>query len=221
MPRKYDIAQRVRTIWLLRQRPRAINFTERQIMRIPAHPTEDHARIIAATQTWLEKAVIGLNLCPFAKAVHVKKQIRYVVSDATTPEQLLSTLMDELQTLSDLDPEQVDTTLLIHPHVLNDFLDYNEFLDVADAAVEDLDLVGELQVASFHPDYQFADSEPNDIDNYTNRSPYPTLHLLREDSIARAVEAFPEASDIFDKNIETLRQLGHDGWDKLQLPQAD
>ena len=190
-------------------------------MRIPAHPTEDHARIIAATQTWLEKAVIGLNLCPFAKAVHVKKQIRYVVSDATTPEQLLSTLMDELQTLSDLDPEQVDTTLLIHPHVLNDFLDYNEFLDVADAAVEDLDLVGELQVASFHPDYQFADSEPNDIDNYTNRSPYPTLHLLREDSIARAVEAFPEASDIFDKNIETLRQLGHDGWDKLQLPQAD
>ena len=189
-------------------------------MPTPAHPPEAHAVVIAATQAWLEKAVIGLNLCPFAKAVHVKKQIRYVVCDATTPEALLGTLMDELQILSDLDPEQVDTTLLIHPWVLNDFLDYNEFLDVADAAVEDLDLVGQLQVASFHPDYQFADSEANDIDNYTNRSPYPTLHLLREDSIARAVDAFPEAADIFDKNIQTLRRLGHDGWDKLNLPQA-
>ena len=189
-------------------------------MNTPAHPAEEHAAVIAATEAWLEKAVIGLNLCPFAKAVHVKKQIRYVVSDATTPEALLATLMDELQSLSDLDPEQVDTTLLIHPWVLNDFLDYNEFLDVADAAVEDLDLAGELQVASFHPDYQFEGSEANDIDNYTNRSPYPTLHLLREDSIERAVEAFPEAADIFDKNIATLRQLGHEGWDKLGLLRA-
>ena len=187
-------------------------------MTTAAH--EDHAAIIAATEVWLEKAVIGLNLCPFAKAVHVKKQIRYLVVDATTPEALLGSLMDELQLLSDSDPEQIDTTLLIHPYVLNDFLDYNEFLDVADAAVEDLDLAGVLQVASFHPHYQFADSEPNDIENYTNRSPYPTLHLLREESIDRAVEAFPEAADIFDKNIETLRRLGHDGWDQLQLPKA-
>lgn len=175
----------------------------------------DHAAVIAATETWLEKAVIGLNLCPFAKAVHVKKQIRYVVSDATTPEELLSVLMDELQFLSDADPEAVDTTLIIHPQVLHDFEDYNEFLDVADAALEDMDLVGELQVASFHPDYQFADTHKNDIDNYTNRSPYPTLHLLREESVERAVDAFPEAADIFEKNIETLRKLGHDGWDKL------
>jgi hypothetical protein len=175
----------------------------------------DHAAVTAATVTWLEKAVIGLNLCPFAKAVHVKKQIRYVVSEATTPEQLLATLMDELQLLSDADPETVDTTLIIHPGVLNDFEDYNEFLDVADAALEDMDLIGELQVASFHPDYQFADTHKNDIDNYTNRSPYPTLHLLREDSVERAVEAFPEAADIFEKNIATLRTLGHDGWDKL------
>ena len=194
--------------------------TERLIMNTPAHPAEETAAVIAATEAWLEKAVIGLNLCPFAKAVHVKKQIRYVVSDATTPEALLATLMDELQTLSDLDPEQVDTTLLIHPWVLNDFLDYNEFLDVADAAVEDMDLAGELQVASFHPDYQFEGSQPNDIDNYTNRSPYPTLHLLREDSIERAVDAFPQASDIFEKNIATLRQLGHEGWDKLDLARA-
>lgn len=175
----------------------------------------DDAQIIAATRQWLEKAVIGLNLCPFAKAVHVKEQVRYVVSNATTPEALLETLMDEMQNLSDADPEHIDTTLLIHPFVLTDFLDYNEFLDVADAALEDMQLDGELQVASFHPQYQFADTDINDIGNYTNRSPYPTLHLLREDSIARAVEAFPEASEIFDKNIETMEKLGHEGWDKL------
>ena len=175
----------------------------------------DHDALIASTVNWMEKAVIGLNLCPFAKAVHVKKQIRYVVCDATTPEALLETLMDELQTLSDADPEQIDTTLIIHPGVLQDFEDYNEFLDVADVALDDMGLVGELQVASFHPQYQFADTHANDIDNFTNRSPYPTLHLLREDSVERAVEAFPEAADIFEKNIETLRKLGHDGWDKL------
>lgn len=175
----------------------------------------DHDAVIADTVRWMEKAVIGLNLCPFAKAVHVKRQIRYVVSDATTPEELLEQLMDELQHLADADPEKVDTTLLIHPNVLQDFEDYNEFLDVADAALEDMNLDGELQVASFHPDYQFADTEKNDIDNYTNRSPYPTLHLLREESVERAVDAFPEASDIFEKNIATLRALGHEGWDRL------
>ncbi len=184
------------------------------------NPHADDDQIIAATRNWLEKAVIGLNLCPFAKAVHVKQQVRYVVSNATTPEALLETLMDELQLLSDTDPETTDTTLLIHPFVLNDFLDYNEFLDIADAAVEDMQLDGELQVASFHPQYQFADSDVNDIGNYSNRSPYPILHLLREESITRAVEAFPEASDIFDKNIETLENLGHDGWDKLDVGPA-
>jgi hypothetical protein len=180
----------------------------------------DDDQIIAATRNWLEKAVIGLNLCPFAKAVHVKQQVRYVVSNATTPEALLETLMDELQNLSDADPEAVDTTLLIHPFVLNDFLDFNEFLDVADAAVEDMQLDGELQVASFHPDYQFADTDANDIANYTNRSPYPILQLLREDSIERAVEAFPEAAEIFDKNIATMEKLGHDGWDALDVGPA-
>lgn len=178
---------------------------------------DDHAAIIAATEQWLEKAVIGLNLCPFAKAVHVKKQVRYVVCDADTPEALLSVLMDELQYLSDADPEAVDTTLLIHPKVLTDFQDYNEFLDVADAALEDMDLAGELQVASFHPHYQFADTAPDEISNYTNRSPYPTLHLLREASVERAVDAFPEVSEIFEKNIATLEALGHEGWAKLGL----
>ena len=188
-------------------------------MSTPNLNADDDA-IIAATRKWLERAVIGLNLCPFAKSVYVKEQVRYVVSPATTPEQLLETLMDELQHLSDTSADQVDTTLLIHPFVLNDFEDYNEFLDVADVAVEDMQLEGELQVASFHPDYQFADSDVNDIANYTNRAPYPILHLLREDSIARAVEAFPEAEEIFEKNIATMEKLGHEGWDKLDVGPA-
>jgi hypothetical protein len=185
-----------------------------------ANLNADDDAVIAATRRWLERAVIGLNLCPFAKSVFIKEQVRYVVSDATTPEALLETLMDELQHLSDSDPDKVDTTLLIHPFVLNDFEDYNEFLDVANAAVEDMQLDGELQVASFHPDYQFADTDRNDIANYTNRAPYPILHLLREDSIARAVDAFPDAADIFEKNIDTMEKLGHEGWDKLDVGPA-
>lgn len=188
-------------------------------MSTPNLNADDDA-IVAATRQWLERAVIGLNLCPFAKSVYVKEQVRYVVAPANTPEQLLETLMDELQHLSDTSPEQIDTTLLIHPFVLNDFEDYNEFLDVADVALEDMQLEGELQVASFHPDYQFADTDANDISNFTNRAPYPILHLLREDSIARAVEAFPEAEAIFEKNIETMEKLGHDGWDKLDVGPA-
>lgn len=176
-----------------------------------------HAAMIARTQDWLEKAVIGLNLCPFAKAVHVKRQVRYVVSDATSEEMLLADLLHELEALYDADPEQLETTLIIHPHVLNDFLDYNEFLEVADAAVSELELDGEIQVASFHPDYQFADSGPQDIENFSNRSPYPTLHLLRETSVAKAVAAFPDAARIYQHNIETLRALGHAGWKKLWL----
>jgi hypothetical protein len=172
-------------------------------------------QVMADTRDWLDKAVIGLNLCPFAKAVQIKQQIRYVVSEATDEEGLLADLLHELQVLRDADPEVVETTLLIHPHVLTDFLDYNDFLEVADEAVAELDLEGELQVASFHPDYQFADSAPDNIDNYSNRAPYPTLHLLRESSIDKAVEAFPDAANIYERNIETLRALGHEGWKKL------
>jgi uncharacterized protein len=180
-----------------------------------AYSTTQTETIVHTTSTWLEKAVIGLNLCPFAKAVQVKNQIRYAVCDAQTEDDLLNMLIAELQFLAAADPEQIDTTLLIHPDVLHDFLDYNDFLDVADAAVEELKLSGEIQIASFHPQYQFADTEPNDITNYTNRSPYPTLHLLREASVERAVAAFPDAADIFDNNMETLRKLGVEGWRKL------
>lgn len=171
--------------------------------------------IIEATRHWLEKAVIGLNLCPFAKSVYVKDQVRYAVSDARDVETLYHELTAELLRLKESDPNEIDTTLLIHPWVLTDFMDYNDFLHVADATVEDLDLGGEIQVASFHPKYQFADTLPDDASNFTNRSPFPTLHLLRESSIARAVAAFPDASTIYEKNIETLRRLGANGWNTL------
>lgn len=171
--------------------------------------------VVAATRAWLEKAVIGLDLCPFARAVYVRDQVRFVVSEAETPEDLLDHLVSELLTLSAADPEAVDTTLLIHPWMLTDFLDYNDFLDVAEAAVAGLGLEGEIQVASFHPHYQFAGTEPDDVENYTNRSPYPILHLLREASVERAVAAFPDTAGIYEKNIETLRRLGPEGWRRL------
>ena len=175
--------------------------------------------IVVATRAWLEKAVIGLNLCPFAKAVHIGDRIRYAVSVAETPGELRADLADELEALAAADPGEIETTLLIHPRVFADFLDYNDFLEVADETLEDLDLVGEIQVASFHPGYQFAGTEPDDIENYTNRSPYPMLHLLRESSVDAAVAAFPDTAQIYERNIETMRALGHEGWRRLGLGQ--
>ncbi len=176
-------------------------------------PTD--AQAVADTVEWLEKAVIGLNLCPFAKAVHVKQQIRYHVSHATDAEGLLQELVSELELLAEAPPEKIETTLLIHPQALTDFMDFNDFLEVADAGGEELQLDGILQVASFHPDYQFDETHADDIENFSNRSPWPTLHLIREASIDAAVEAFPDAADIYERNIETLQRLGHAGWKKL------
>lgn len=170
---------------------------------------------IAATQDWLVRAVIGLNLCPFARAVYAGDRIRYVVSAATTPEALLEALAEELQFLADMDEERTETTLLIHPQVMGDFPDYNDFLELADALVADLGLEGVLQVASFHPQYRFADTAPDDVTNCSNRSPYPTLHLLRESSVERAVAAHPDTAQIYRDNIETLRRLGREGWARL------
>ena len=174
---------------------------------------------IAHTQRWLERAVIALNLCPFAKAVHLKGQIRWVLSTARNTQTLARELAREMLHLADVDPAITDTSLLVHPWVLQDFADYNEFLDVADELIESLALTGVLQVASFHPDYCFAGSEDDDSDddmaNFSNRSPYPMLHLLREDSVERAVAAFPEPEAIFERNIATLRALGPGGWRKL------
>ena len=176
--------------------------------------------VVVATRTWLERAVIGLNLCPFAKPVHVNNLIRYFVSEARLPARLLEDLMAELRALDAADPEQCETTLLIHPHVLADFSDYNEFLEQADDAVSELGLEGVIQVASFHPRYRFEDAGSDDIENYTNRSPYPMLHLLLESSVERAVTTYPDTTAIYRRNIETLRRLGHEGWRGLWLAEV-
>lgn len=180
-------------------------------------PPPDHAsaNIIAATRVWLERAVIGLNLCPFAKAVHMHRRVRYCVSGARSTDDLLKDFVEELRALRAADPNLCETTLLIHPGVLTEFIEYSGFLRAAEAAVVGEGLAEEFQIASFHPDYQFSDTGPKDIGNYTNRSPYPTLHLLRESSIARAVASFPDAAVIYEKNIETLQNLGHEGWRRL------
>jgi hypothetical protein len=178
------------------------------------------AAAIASTKLWLERAVIGLNLCPFAKAVYVKRQIRYAVTAATTAEELLAELRHELDLLAQANPAEIETTLLIHPRAMADFIDFHFFLKEADAAIRDMGQEGTMQIASFHPAYEFAGSAPDDIANCTNRSPHPMLHLLREASIDRAVAAFPEAADIYERNIETLRRLGHDGWRRLLMSDA-
>ena len=175
----------------------------------------DDEAVIAAMREWIEKAVIGLNLCPFAKAVYVKNQVRYVVSSARHLDGLLEDLDCELNFLAAADPDEIDTTLLIHPTLLPDFLDFNDFMQLADAAIEEHDLDGVIQIASFHPRFQFEGTAPDDLGNYTNRAPFPTLHLLREASIERAVAAFPEAETIYQRNIETLQKLGLEGWQAL------
>jgi uncharacterized protein len=182
-----------------------------------SNPAEHPDQVIAATRNWLERAVIGLQLCPFAAVPHLNDRVRYCVSAQRSGVGLLEELCRELQALQDADPLKCETTLLIHPHVLSDFLEYNEFLDACDAAVAELGFEGELQVASFHPRYQFAGTDAQDIENYSNRSPYPMLHLLREASVARAVASFPHIDRIGDMNKETLRRLGHEGWRQLWI----
>jgi uncharacterized protein len=176
-------------------------------------PTD--AAVIAATQDWIERAVIGLNLCPFARVPMIQRRVRLRVSHARDAEALMADLREEADLLDSADPAQIETTLLVHPFVFGDFLDYNDFLDVADALLTEMDLDGVLQVASFHPAYQFADTAPDAVENCTNRSPYPTLHLLREESVDRAIEAMPDTGAIYQRNIETLRALGMDGWQTM------
>lgn len=166
---------------------------------------------------WLERAVIGLNLCPFAKGVHTKGQIHYAVSAATDGRELLQDLQRELEALAEASPEKRDTTLLIAPRCMEDFLDFNDFLELADEMLDVLDLGGILQIASFHPQFQFDGTEVDDITNATNRAPYPTLHLIREESLDAAVEAFPEAEMIYERNMEVLRELGAAGWQALDV----
>ncbi len=173
--------------------------------------------VLTQTRHWLEKAVIGLNLCPFAKAVYVKNQVRLVVSHARHADDLLEELDRELDLLVATPAEEIDTTLLIHPTLFEDFLDFNDFLELADGVVSEHELEGVIQLASFHPRFQFDGTEPDDISNYTNRAPFAMLHLLREESVDKAVEAFPEADAIFEQNIQTLEKLGIEGWKALGL----
>ena len=174
-------------------------------------------QVLIQTKHWLEKAVIGLNLCPFAKAVYVKNQVRLVVSRARHADDLLEELDRELDLLIATPAAEIDTTLLIHPTLFEDFLDFNDFLEVAEGVVDEHALEGVVQLASFHPQFQFDGTEPDDIGNYTNRAPFAMLHLLREDSVERAVAAFPEAESIFKQNIATLKKLGSEGWKALGL----
>ncbi len=179
--------------------------------------TPSHDSVRSDTRNWLERAVIGLNLCPFAKSVHVKGQVHYAVSEARYADELLADLVTELKALAASDAATRDTTLLIAPYCLDDFLDFNDFLGQADKALARLGLDGVLQIASLHPRYQFAGTEEDDVTNFTNRSPYPTLHLLREISIDRAVAAFPNAEAIFEVNMATMERLGAAGWAELKV----
>ena len=173
--------------------------------------------VIAATQRWVERAVIGLNLCPFAKGVQAKGLVHYAVSEAGDAQALLVDLKQALLDLQAREPDRRDTTLLIAPSALPDFLDFNDFLDRAGRLLRKMRLDGVFQIASFHPQFQFAEAAPNDISHFTNRAPYPILHLLREESIDRAVAAFPDAALIYERNMETLRALGHAGWQALDV----
>jgi len=186
----------------------------------PTEPAADpqaasEAVVIAETRDWLERAVIGLNLCPFARAEYVRNRIAFRVSAATTPEALVSDLEAALRELVAANPERIETTLLIHPWVLGDFLEYNEFLGEADALLVRLGLEGVVQIASFHPEYRFAGEDPGDMSHCTNRSPYPILHLLREASVERAVRSGEPAETIVARNLKTLRALGPEGWRRL------
>lgn len=175
----------------------------------------DTSLIENRVRRWLEKAVIGLNLCPFAKSVYVKDQVRIAICQAQNSQALTAQLYEELQWLANTPAQQTDTTLLVVPCMFEAFSDFNDYLDIAEAVLDDLELIGEIQLASFHPLYQFADTEPGDLSNYTNRAPYPILHLLREDSLDKAAEQYPDPSVIFERNIAVVQELGVEGWQRL------
>ena len=182
----------------------------------PEADTLTEKQIIAYTSAWVEQVVIGLNLCPFAKPVHTKGQIDYFLSHARDETTLAADLRLAMQRLIANTPDSMDTCLLIHPWVLSDFFDYNNFLNIADEILDELELIGVLQIASFHPHYQFAGTTEDDVTNCTNRSPFPMLHLLREESLDKATAALPDANVIVDRNLETMTSLGHEGWNRLQ-----
>ncbi|HVE53106.1 MAG TPA: DUF1415 domain-containing protein [Ramlibacter sp.] len=177
----------------------------------------DPACAVADMQRWLERAVVGLNLCPFAKAVLVKQQVHFAVATVDDPEAILDAFERELHALVAIDAQERDTTLLVIPQGMDDFLAFHDLAQRAERLVRKRGCEGVVQVASFHPRFVFAGTQEDDITNFTNRAPYPTLHLLREESVDRAVAAFPDASAIYEANQETLRRLGPQGWKALDV----
>ena len=175
----------------------------------------DDAQVADDTRRWLQRAVIGLNLCPFAKSVDVKGLVHYAVTRSVGFKDLLADLKSEFNALAAAEDTVRDTTLFIAPDGLQDFLEYNDFLAQANRLLAKMGFDGVFQLASLHPQYQFADAPADAITNFTNRSPYPTLHLIREASIDRAVKAFPHAEAIFETNMRTMERIGHDGWEAL------
>jgi hypothetical protein len=179
------------------------------------HEPLTSTNVVAITRAWLEQVVIGLNLCPFAQSVHQQQRIDYQVSVATDEIALMNDLIEAIEILLNTDPEIIDTTLLIHPWALQDFGDYNEFIGWTTEFLSESGLEHQIQIASFHPEYQFADTTADDITNNTNRSPFPTLHILRESSVDEALTLLPDAAQQVEKNLDTLRNLGKEGWDTL------
>lgn len=176
-------------------------------------PSDDD--VLAATRRWLEQAVIGLNLCPFAKSVYVKDQVRLVVSRARHLDAFLDDLDRELELLKTTPAEQVDTTLLVHPTLFPEFLVFNDFLNVADDVLVEHELEGVIQIAPFHPDFVFEGEDEADMSHFTNRSPFPMLHLIREESLEKAIASFGDTDVIYERNIDVLRKLGPEGWRSL------
>ena len=168
----------------------------------------DHHHIVSSVRHWVETLVVDLNLCPFAKRELVKDRIRFSVTEASTEEALLQMLEEEFQRLES--DANIETTLLIHPCVLQDFFDYNNFLALAEGLVQQLGLEGVYQIAGFHPEYQFAGTEPEDVENFTNRTPYPLMHLIREESLGRAIASYPDPDNIPTRNIQLMQDLGED-----------
>lgn len=182
-----------------------------------AVPLVSAAQAIADTRRWLERAVIGLNLCPFAKAVYVQRQVHFAFYPGAAPAELLEVLVSEANDLLAVGSSVRDTTLLIAPQVFNAFIEFHAFTQRSERRLARTGCEGVLQLASFHPQFQFAGSTPQDIENATNRAPYPTLHLLREDSVSRAVAAIPETEEIYERNIRKMKTLGHEGWAALAV----
>jgi hypothetical protein len=181
---------------------------------------DGRSSVEAGIRNWLERGVLGLNLCPFARRPYEAGQVRIAVSEAATEDALVGEVETELHRLAQTEPAALETTLLAVPGHFDDFLDFNDYLDVIDALLVALEYEGRFQVVGFHPDYRFGDAPTDDPAHATNRSPVPVLHLLREDSVERAVAELDDPDAIYRRNVERLRSLGLEGWQAVLYGEA-